>query len=146
MKKKQQNTAVNIILDEGQHVRFLDERWSKRSTGIREIIDRYMSLIALERRSLDLTVNEALFLVDSLNGTILDYVAVHGLPASVEDSCRMDHLHKKYDLDEKEFIEKINNMTTMQKLAIIDSVELFWNNPKEYSPDEESMRRIGLVK
>ncbi len=75
--------------------------------------------------------NEWKYLADSLNGTIItdNFRCVKaGLIAGVEDSDSFDNLSEKWDVNIKDFCDKIQKLTAAQIDAVYTRVEQFWNS------------------
>lgn len=112
----------------------IDERtgeFSSRSEIVNRDLLRLYELYILELRSLKLTVNEACFICDMLNG----YAPATGYNGSIlaieaEDSIRYYKLDEKWDIaDGKSFVEKLNVLNPFQTMVVIDAAERFWTNP-----------------
>lgn len=132
-------TSIKISNEIADYVKL---RFDFASSGIEEILNRYKDLIAIEKRNLNLTKNEAMLIVDSLNSTMKNLMVVQGLEANIEDSFFYEHLDAKWDVDGDLLLEKIKNYNNLQKLAILDGVEYYWQNSQMDS--DELLRKSGL--
>lgn len=123
-------------------VDYVKSRFDFASSGVEEILNRYKELIAIEKRNLGLTKNEAMLIVDSLNATIKDMMVIHGLEYNIEDGIHYEGLDEKWEVDGKALVEKLKSMNNLQRLAILDCVEYYWQNSQMDS--DELLRKSGL--
>lgn len=123
-------------------VDYVKSRFDFASSGVEEILNRYKELIAIEKRNLGLTKNEAMLIVDSLNATIKDMMVIHGLEYNIEDGIHYEGLDEKWEVDGKALVEKLKSMNNLQRLAILDGVEYYWQNSQMDS--DELLRKSGL--
>ena len=127
----------------------LDEELSARGDNRSHIIHRDMErLYTLYRRTLrevSLSLPECWFIVDMLNGSLMDANTAGLLWASAEDACSMDGLDKKWQVDGKAFVQKLKNLSSIQALALIDAAERFWQANTGAADDEDIKRFFGPV-
>jgi hypothetical protein len=108
-------------------------------------LGRYYDMLGLGLAAVHLTPGEAGLIVDALNGTLIDINTAQALRLEVEDALRAG-LAEKWQIDGSGLVEKIRGYTLVQRMAIADAVERFWNN--SYSIDDTAARlvRVGLVR
>ena len=100
---------------------------TSRSQVINRDLDRLYALYKRTLPEIQLSVPEAMLIVDALNGTVFyDAGSATLLWASVEDSIRLDGLADKWGVDGKALVEKLRGLTPAQSLAVIDAAERFW--------------------
>lgn len=132
-------TTIKISNETAEYVKL---RFDFASSGVEEILNRYKDLIAMEKRDLGLTKNEAMLIVDSLNSTMKNLMVVQGLAFNIEDGIHYEGLDEKWEVDGKALLEKIKNYNNLQKLAILDGVEYYWQN--SHLDSDELLRKSGL--
>lgn len=101
-------------------------RGQEVSTIIGRDLERLYTLYSRALRQVNLTIKEASLLVDLLNGTLSDANSAASLHWEVDDGIRLDGLDSKWGIDGAEFIKKIASLSEIQKLALIDAAERFW--------------------
>ena len=104
----------------------LEARGDNRNHIIHRDLERLYTLYRLALRDVKLTLPEAWFIVDMLNGRLMDANTAGLLWASAEDACSMDGLDKKWEIDGKAFVEKLKALSPVQALALADAAERFW--------------------
>lgn len=124
----------------------VSSRGDSRSFVITRDLERLYTLYGRALRVVELSVSEAWFIVDMLNGTIMDANAAGLLWASAEDACALDGLDEKWKLDGKAFVQKLKNLSGIQAMALVDAAERFWqaNNTGEAS-NEDLKRFFGAA-
>jgi len=105
-------------------------------------VNRLYAMYADALQEIRLTECEATFLVDILNSSIMDEVSCRMFWASVEDACRLDHTHEKYNLDAKEIVDKVRGFNILQLMAIVDAGDRFWS----LEDDVRNEDMVGNVK
>lgn len=108
----------------------IERREGARSTVINECLERYFWLVAAERRNLRrlLSDSETALIVDVLNATIFaDRFSVASLAHEVADGIELDRLDAKWEVDGKELVAKLENLSYGALLVLIDAVKLWWN-------------------
>lgn len=80
------------------------------------------------------TPEEWSYLADALNGTIAEgdfRYRSFALIAQIEDCAEYDGLDKKWNVDVKQFCEKVKGLSSASIDAIFRRVEKYWNEGKE---------------
>ena len=119
----------------------IEERGDNRTLVIHRDLERLYTLYRLALREVKLTLPEAWFLVDMLNGSLVDAYSAGTLWASAEDACALDGLDKKWKIDGKVFVEKLKRLSDIQALALVDAAERFWQ-ANTGSMGEEDIKRF----
>lgn len=108
-------------------------------------LERYYAAIAAELRRLDLSRNEAMLIIDSLNGVL------HHTPeaeqtmlwAGISDSIELDGLDGKWEVDGAALVAKLRALSLVGALAVIDASERYWVAvERDEEPTPES---VGLA-
>ena len=121
----------------------ISERGDNRTLVIHRDLERLYTLYRLALREVKLTLPECWFLVDMLNGTIMDANTAGLLWASAEDACALDGLDKKWKIDGKVFVEKLKALSRVQALALVDAAERFWQaNTGTATADDEDIKKF----
>lgn len=107
------------------------ERSDNRSGTIARDLERLYTLYRYELREVPLTKNEAMLIVDALNGVTMDAVSAGMLWAEVEDAIRENGLDKKWEVDGRKLLEKLLKLNRAQALALIDAAERYWRRNGE---------------
>jgi len=119
----------------------IEARGSNRNHVIHRDMGRLYALYRHTLREISLSVPEAWFLVDMLNGALLDANTAVLLWAEAEDACALEALDEKWGVDGKAFIEKLKGFSRAQALALVDATERFWE-ANTGSMDEESLKKF----
>ena len=143
MEKKEPKTASIWLRPELE--KELISRGSNRSQIIHRDLERLYTLYRLALREMKLTLPEAWFIVDMLNGTIMDANTAGLLWASAEDACALDGLDKKWQVDGKAFVEKLKALSPVQALALADAAERFWQANTGTADDEDIKKFFGVA-
>jgi hypothetical protein len=138
MEKKEPRT-VSIYLRPALETE-LEARGDNRNHVIHRDLERLYTLYRLALRDVKLTLPEAWFIVDMLNGSLMDAYTAGTLWASAEDACAMDGLDKKWQVDGKAFVEKLKALSPVQALALVDAAERFWQ-----ADDEDIKKFFGVA-
>lgn len=107
-------------------------------------LGRYYEMLAGALASVGLSEEEALFLVDILNGTYIELMTAQMLPYEAEDA--EPSYFEKWGIDRAVLLKKLHALTLAQRLAVCDAVERAWGN--QYHQDDMRARvvRVGLVR
>jgi hypothetical protein len=111
----------------------------------RRDLDRYYQLLTLALHQVELTPGEASLIVDALNGTFIDLTAAQMLHAEIADSLG-DGLAEKWEVDGPALVAKARGWTLLQRMAVCDAVERFWNNAYHVEDLQDRLIRVGLVR
>ena len=92
-------------------------------------LERYYELLDEVRPHF--TRAQALYLCDLLNGTLFQPVmqAARLLWAEVQDA--PPTLAEKHDVDQDALVQRLNDLSLAESLAVVDAVERFWNGTDE---------------
>ncbi len=123
----------------------LEARGDNRNHIIHRDLERLYTLYRLALRDVKLTLPEAWFIVDMLNGTIMDANIAGLLWASAEDACALDGLDKKWQVDGKAFVKKLKKLSDTQALALVDAAERFWQANTGTADDEGIKKFFGVA-
>ena len=123
----------------------LEARGDNRNHVIHRDLERLYTLYRLALREVKLTLPECWFLVDMLNGSLMDANTAGLLWASAEDACALDGLDKKWQVDGKAFVEKLKKLSDTQALALVDAAERFWQANTGSMDDEDIRRFFGVA-
>ena len=102
------------------------QRGDNRSGIINRDLERYYTVLDRALRTVSLTENEALLIVDVLNGSILDTLSVRMLWAGVEDAINLDKVDEKWGINGAALVEKLRSLGEIQCLAVVAAAERFW--------------------
>jgi len=123
----------------------LEARGDNRNHVIHRDLERLYTLYRLALREMKLTLPEAWFIVDMLNGSLVDAYSAGLLWASAEDACALDGLDKKWQVDGKAFVEKLKALSPVQALALVDAAERFWQANTGSMEDEDIRKLFGVA-
>lgn len=125
----------------------LDARGDNRNQTADRDLARYYALLDRELATLNLTPDEALAVLDALNGTWLDEHAIPLLWADIEDAIRLDALDEKWSLDGPALLAKLKRLTFGQAFALADAAERWWRLPAEaHASRSSALREVGLIR
>jgi len=123
----------------------IEARGDNRNHVIHRDLERLYTLYRLALREMKLTLPEAWFIVDMLNGSLVDAYSAGTLWASAEDACALDGLDKKWQVDGKAFVEKLKALSPVQALALVDAAERFWQANTGSMKDEDIKKFFGVA-
>ena len=128
-------------------IKEVESRGENRSYVVNRDLERLYDLYRRELMTVPLSLNEALLILDVLNGAPFSAGSTgmakmaRLLWASVEDGCRLNKLHEKWDVGAEELIGKLYDLSPIQALAICDAAERFWQE-QTGSADDEMVKRF----
>lgn len=102
----------------------------ERSMVINRSLERYFDLLARTRRELRqlFSDKEMDLILDALNGTaFFDTFGIYLVQHEIADAISMDGLDRKWEVDGKAMLDKMNALTDAQKLALVDAVQCWWD-------------------
>lgn len=123
----------------------LDASFTTHQIGNRDL-GRYYNLLDYALKEVTLTEQEALFIVDSTNGSIFDEVGIRMLWAGLEDSIRYDSLDAKYQIDGNELINKIKKANIAYLFALADAIERFWILNNSETEMIDNLKKVGILR
>lgn len=88
-------------------------------------LDRYYTVLTAELARLDLSEPEAMLIIDSLNGSLLDTSSYRLLWAEIDDALD-DGLAEKWGIDGFALVAKLRALSPAQAMAVIDAGERWW--------------------
>jgi len=144
MSKQKEPRSVSIYLRPVLEAE-IEARGDNRNHIIHRDLERLYTLYRLALREVKLTLPECWFLVDMLNGSLMDANTAGLLWASAEDACALDGLDKKWQVDGKAFVEKLKALSPVQALALADAAERFWQANTGSMDDEDIRRFFGVA-
>jgi hypothetical protein len=118
------------------------------AVGLRDL-KRYYALLNYHLLDLSLTADEANLICEALKDYRFegDPEQVRAIGKRVDNAIQQDHLDQKWSVNET-FIRKLQSLTQLQAIALIDAVERYWvrdqANPDE--PLETRLSRVDLIK
>lgn len=117
-----------------------------RSTIVNRDLGRLYDLYDRALRRIDLTVDEACLIVESMNGTIHDVRSGTRFWFGVQDSIELDGLAKNWSVDGVALIEKLSRLDEIGCMAIVDATERYWHNEKYRSMDvREGVKEVFRI-
>lgn len=100
-----------------------------------------------KRSALTLSPNEALLIIDALNGTIIEpSLAEQLIPFEIQDAITLDHLDQKWEIDGKELVAKLSNLTHDAALDLLERVNQFWSDSYHIADARKRVKEIGMVR
>jgi len=108
-------------------------------------LERYYAL--LPRVLPSFTEAEAYLIVESLNGSLWPSDLIHLHWTTIEDAILLDHLDQKWNVDGKQFLARLHQLSPFELIAIRDAAERFWHivSRQDAPPFDEVLRQVGLV-
>ena len=119
----------------------IEERGDNRTLVIHRDLERLYTLYRLALRDVKLTLPEAWFLVDMLNGSLMDAYTAGLIWAEAEDAIALEGLDMKWQVDGKALVKKLKALSRVQALALVDAAERFWQ-ANTGSMGEEDIKRF----
>ncbi len=119
----------------------IEERGDNRTLVIHRDLERLYTLYRLALRDVKLTLPEAWFLVDMLNGSLMDAYTAGLIWAEAEDAIALEGLDMKWQVDGKALVKKLKALSHVQALALVDAAERFWQ-ANTGSMGEEDIKRF----
>ena len=96
-------------------------------------------------RNLHLSINEALLVVDALNGILTEPpLAKQRLGAEVEEAIRLNRLDQKWQVDGADLVARLKKLDSDAAQDLLHRVEQFWSAP-HVSDGEKRVQDVGLV-
>lgn len=126
MHKKQNKPRAVSFWMQPELGKEIEERGDNRTLVIHRDLERLYTLYRYALQDISLSLQEAWFIVDILNGTPMDAETANMLWAEAEDACFLNHLDQKWGIDGKALVEKLKKLSRTQSLALIDAAERFW--------------------
>lgn len=105
-------------------------------------LERYYALLRRELRTVNLSREEVLLLLDVSNGTLWEPHSIPMLWAEVEDSLE-DGVAEKWGVDGPAFVERLRGLTAGQAFAVVDALERVWKIGGDL---EGAAREVGLLR
>jgi len=137
MHKKQNKPRAVSFWMQPELGKEIEERGDNRTLVIHRDLERLYTLYRYALQDISLSLQEAWFIVDILNGTPMDAETANMLWAEAEDACFLNHLDQKWGIDGKALVEKLKKLSRTQSLALIDAAERFWQANTGSMSDEE---------
>jgi hypothetical protein len=97
---------------------------------IDEALRRYYTLLKWEKLQLSesLNDNELLAIIAALNGYLFYSETIHLLPNVVADAIEYEAIDVHFNIDGKQLLEKLLNMSIASYFALVDAAEHFWRD------------------
>lgn len=108
-------------------------------------LERYYN--ALVQNLPRFSYNEAMLIVDALNGYLFQSEIPDAVSINILDAMEMDHLHEKWNVDRDAFTKRLRQLSSFEQLAIGDAIEQIWNPSQGYhiSDMQERVIAAGLA-
>lgn len=105
------------------------KRGGERSTTLNQMVMRYNYMLALARSKLRETFSkeECALILDALNGSLFYEYSVGWVANSIKEAIQIDGLDKKWEVDGKGLVEKMQALNYWQCAALVDASETWWN-------------------
>jgi hypothetical protein len=119
------------------------------TVGLRDL-KRYYALLNYHLLELSLTANEANLVCETLKDYQFedDPEQARTIWKQINDAIQQDHLDQKRSVNREAFIRKLQALTHLQAVALVDAVERYWveepSNPHESL--ETKLSRVDLIK
>lgn len=126
MHKKQNKPRAVSFWMQPELGKEISERGDNRTLVIHRDLERLYTLYRYALQDISLSLQEAWFIVDILNGTPMDAETANMLWAEAEDACFLNHLDQKWGIDGKALVEKLKKLSRTHCLALVDAAERFW--------------------
>lgn len=123
----------------------IELRGDNKSAVVSRDLDRLYSLYKRALLQVGLTVDEACFIADMLNGVVTTADTARLLWAGAQDAIELDKLDEKWNVDGPALVEKLRNLNEIQAMAVIDAAERFWQK-REHEDMREDIRECFLIK
>lgn len=128
----------------------MEDDLTARATGVYQTrhavakrdLERYYALLRRELRTVNLSREEVLLLLDVSNGTLWEPHSIPLLWAEVEDGLA-DGLAEKWGVDGPAFVERLRGLTAGQAFAVVDALERAWKIGGDL---EGAAREVGLLR
>lgn len=113
-----------------------------------QCLEKYFYLMEEGRSTLNLTMQEALVILDALNGSIVfaNEGLVRSAWISIQSAIEYHQLDKAWNIDGSALVEKIKNLSLMETFALVDACERFWHGNNEGADVRLRVYEVGLVK
>lgn len=108
-------------------------------------LTRYYDALALALSQVQLTINEAMLIIDALNGSFIDLNLAQLLHYEIEDSFG-DGLAEKWQIDGPALLGKVRDWSLLQRIAVVDAVERWWGDAYHIDDGAARLLRVGLTK
>lgn len=141
---------TTLISQDSQLKTALLQRGGNPSTiGLRDL-KRYYALLNYHLLEISLTASEASFLCEVLKDYRFenDPEQARTIWRQVEQGIQQDHLDQKWSVNGAGFIHKLQALTHLQMVALVDAIERYW--VQELSNPHESLQtkllQVDLLK
>lgn len=95
---------------------------------------------------IQLTINEALLIVDALNGSILEpTLAEQLLWAEIEDAIHLDRLDQKWTVNGDALIGRLKALDNAGAREVVEKAEQFWHDHPTVSDARSRVLDVGLA-
>ena len=108
-------------------------------------LGRYYDALALALAQVQLTREQALLLIDALNGTFIDLTTAQMLHYEIADALG-DGLAEKWRTNGPALVETVRAWSLLQRLAVLDAIERWWGNGYHVDDRDARLLRVGLIK
>jgi len=108
-------------------------------------LSRYYNILKYAIREVELSEKEAMAIIDSTNGTMLENVGIRMMYANIEDGIKFDGLAEKWEIDGEALVNKLKNASIGYLHALADAIERYWSK-NDGTIDYEKLKSIGMVR
>jgi len=105
-------------------------------------LERFYYLLEKSLTEIDLNVNEACLIADALDGISFGPWAVEHLWLNIRDAIILEKLDTKWRVEGEALVEKLESLTPLQSLAIIDASERFWQKSRPEEDITEGVKKV----
>lgn len=143
------NTETPVFEDSKLKTALLQRGEIASTVGLRDL-NRYYTLLNYHLLELTLTTGEANLICEVLKGYQFetDFEQARTIWQRIDTAIGQDHLDSKWSVNREALIRKLQGLTHLQAVALIDAVERYWVR-EQSNPDESletKLSRVDLVK
>ena len=89
-------------------------------------------------RKTDLKLNEALLIIDALNGTMTEeWWYRDTMYWEIEDAINLFKMDQKWNVDKESLLAKINSLSDFDCMAVADAAERYWVRQEQDIPEDD---------
>lgn len=116
-----------------------------RSQTMAQDLDTFYALLETSMRKVRqvLTKQEALLILDAINGTIVEAGQAAelwmgtSLQHQIVDAIAYNDLSQKWEVDRDTLLDKLNSLEHFERYALVDWVKNMWNKTHDHDPVEK---------
>jgi hypothetical protein len=119
------------------------------AVGLRDL-NRYYVLLNYHLLELTLTAGEANLICEALKDYQFedDSEQAKAIWKRVDAAIQQEHLDQKWNVNREAFVRKLQGLTHLQAVALVDGVEQYWVREQLnlHEPLETKLSRVALIK